>query len=149
MGIAKPCTHLHQLHPPPPAYFNLHPAPSTSIQLISTSTQLSATSSEIFELKFLKFLFGQIWAKKVKVVRFVWKIVHMVPSGCWFLFWHYFSEFQNLNLFLRKFSLKKSNYQFLLKIGTETIMRMLILIPTLVLPNLKPKSLGYWFLFWE
>ena len=33
-GITKPCTHLH-------------PAPSTSTQLISTSTQLSATPSTI------------------------------------------------------------------------------------------------------
>ena len=39
MGITKPCTHLH-------------PAPSTSTQLISASTQLSATPSTIFEPKY-------------------------------------------------------------------------------------------------
>ena len=30
------------------------------------------------------FLFGQIWAKKVKVVRFNWKLVHMVSWKCRF-----------------------------------------------------------------
>ena len=39
MGITKPCTHLH-------------PAPSTSTQLISTSTQLSGTPSTPLELKY-------------------------------------------------------------------------------------------------
>ena len=53
-----------------------------------------------------KFLFGQIWAKKVKVVRFALKLAQI-------FFW------------------------------------MLILIPTLVFSNFKPKSLGYWFLFWD
>ena len=39
MGITKPCTHLH-------------PALSTSTQLISASTQLSVTPSIIFEPKY-------------------------------------------------------------------------------------------------
>ena len=39
MCITKPCTHLH-------------PAPSTSTQLISASTQLSATPSITFEPKY-------------------------------------------------------------------------------------------------
>ena len=30
------------------------------------------------------FLFGQIWAKKVKVVRFNWKLTHMVSWKCRF-----------------------------------------------------------------
>ena len=34
------------------------------------------------------FLFGQIWAKKVKVVCFNWKLAHMISRGCWFLFQH-------------------------------------------------------------
>ena len=34
------------------------------------------------------FLFGQIWAKKVKVVRFNWKLARMISRGCWFLFQH-------------------------------------------------------------
>ena len=31
-----------------------------------------------------KSIFGQIWAQKVKVVCFVWKLVHIVSQGCWF-----------------------------------------------------------------
>ena len=49
LGITKPCTHLHQA---PSTSTQLHPAPSTSTQLISTSTQLSATPSTIFERKY-------------------------------------------------------------------------------------------------
>ena len=45
----------------------------------------------------------QIWAQKVKVVRFVWKLVHMASQGCWFLLQHWFSEFQILISFLSKF----------------------------------------------
>ena len=32
------------------------------------------------------FLFGQIWAKKVKFVHFAWKLAHLVSWGCGFLF---------------------------------------------------------------
>ena len=35
-----------------------------------------------------KIHFGEIWAQKVKVVRFVWKLAHMVSQWCWFLFQH-------------------------------------------------------------
>ena len=96
-----------------------------------------------------KLLFGQIWSKKVNVVHFALKLAHMVSSGSWFLFRHYFFEFQNLNSFLGKISPKMSNYPFLLKIDTQSIMRMLILISTLVFSNFKPKSLGYWLLSWD
>ena len=33
-----------------------------------------------------KSILGQISAKKVKLVRFAWKLAHMVSRGCWFLF---------------------------------------------------------------
>ena len=75
-----------------------------------------------------KFLFGQIWTKKVKVVHFALKLANMVSSGNWFLFRHQFSEFRNLISFLGNIILKKSNYLFLLKIATPSIMRMLIVI---------------------
>ena len=43
-------------------------------------------------ISFLDFLpknhFGANWAKKIKVIRFVWKLTHMVHRGCWFLFQH-------------------------------------------------------------
>ena len=37
----------------------------------------------IFWISNSKFLLGQIWAKKVKVVRFAWKLAHIVSRGCW------------------------------------------------------------------
>ena len=30
----------------------------------------------------LKFISGQIWTKKIKVVRFIWKLAQMVSRGC-------------------------------------------------------------------
>ena len=42
----------------------------------------------VFWISNPNFLFGQIWAKKVKVVRFNWKLAHMISRGCWFLFQH-------------------------------------------------------------
>ena len=103
----------------------------------------------VFWISKSKFPFGQIWTKKVKVVRFSLKLAHMVSSGSWFLFQHWFSEFQNLNSFLGKNTPKKANYSFLLKIDTQSIMRMLILIPTLVFSNFRPRTLGYWLLLWD
>ena len=35
-----------------------------------------------------KSILGQIWAQKVKAVCFVWKLVHMVSQGWWFLLQH-------------------------------------------------------------
>ena len=51
------------------------------------------------------------------------------------IFIYYFFELQNLNSFLGKFSPKESNYPFYLKIGIQSIRKMLILIPTLVFSN--------------
>ena len=52
------------------------------------SRMLILTPALLFWICNQKFIFGQIWAKKVKVVCFVWKSAHMVSSVCWFLFWH-------------------------------------------------------------
>ena len=60
-----------------------------------------------------KSIFGQIWAQKLKVIRFVWKLAHMVSQGCWFLFQYLFSEFQILIFFLGKFGPKKSKLSVL------------------------------------
>ena len=50
MGITKPCTHLQPVHfHLHPAHFNLHLAPSASTQLISVSTELSATPRTLLE----------------------------------------------------------------------------------------------------
>ena len=69
---------------------------------------------------FLKFwpqnsIFRKISAKKVKIVRFVWKLVHMVSRGCWFLFQHLFFEFLTLNSFLDKFGPKMTKLLVLSK----------------------------------
>ena len=73
------------------------------------------------------FLFGQIWAKKVKVVRFNWKLTQMV-SDPKIHFW------ANLGR-------KNQSCLFFLKIGTHGILMMLILIPTLVFWISDPKSI--------
>ena len=69
----------------------------------------------VFWISNPKSISGQIWAKKVKVVRFAWKLAHKVSPGCWSLFQHKFSEFQNLNQFLSKFGSKKSKLSILAK----------------------------------
>ena len=66
----------------------------------------------VFWISNSNFIFGQIWAKKVKVVCFNWKLAHTKkPQSCpvW------------------------------LKIGTQSVSTMLILIPTLLfsVSNLK------------
>ena len=62
-----------------------------------------------------KSIFGEIWAKKVNVVQFGWKLAHRVSRQYWFLFRHYFSKFPTLNPFLDKFGLKKSKLFILTK----------------------------------
>ena len=52
------------------------------------SRMLILISTLVFWISNPYFLFGQIWAKKVKVVRFNWKLAHMISRGCWFLFQH-------------------------------------------------------------
>ena len=54
----------------------------------------------IFSISNLKSIFGKFWARNFKVVHFDWKLAHMVYWVCWFLFWHHFSRFTNLNPFL-------------------------------------------------
>ena len=43
-------------------------------------------STLVFWISNQKPIFGQIWAKKVEVVRFAWKLAHLVSRRCWFLF---------------------------------------------------------------
>ena len=69
----------------------------------------------VFWISNPNFLFGQIWAKKVKVVQFGWKLAHRVSRQCWFLFRHYFSQFPTLNPFLDKFGSKNSKLFILTK----------------------------------
>ena len=92
-----------------------------------------------------KSIFGQVWAKKFKVVHFDLKLAHMVYRGCWFLLRQYFFELLTLNPFLGKFGLKKlfvlpENWHT--RTYTHNISKMLILISILVFSNFKPKSGG-------
>ena len=61
----------------------------------------SYSNSSFLNFK-LKIHFGQIWDKKVKFLRFVWKLIHMVSRGFWFFFQLLFSEFQTKNQILAK-----------------------------------------------
>ena len=42
----------------------------------------------VFWISIPNSIFGQIWAEKVKVVPFAWKLADRVSRGCWFLFRH-------------------------------------------------------------
>ena len=115
-GINKPCTQLHppplsSFQPPPSSlqhsqqYSNLNIVrnwaifPNLGRKILSCPFCLKIGAHGISRLLILiptlvfwisnpKFLFGQIWAKKFKVVHFAWKLAHMVSQGCWFLFEH-------------------------------------------------------------
>ena len=52
------------------------------------SRMLVLNPTLVFWISNSNFLFWQIWAKKVKVVRFNWKLAHMISRWCWFLFQH-------------------------------------------------------------
>ena len=93
----------------------------------------------VFWISNSNFIFGQIWAKKVKVVcfnwklahtkklkvvQFGWKLAHRVSRRCWFLFRHYFSQFPTLNPFLDKFESKNLNSLLCLEASTQSILRM-------------------------
>ena len=69
----------------------------------------------VFWISNPKPIFGKIWAKKVKVLQFDWKLTHRVSRRCWFLFRHYFSQFPTLNPFLDKFGPKNSKLFILSK----------------------------------
>ena len=61
-----------------------------------------------FEILTPKSIFGQIWAQKVKVVRFVRKLVHIVSQRCWFQIQTYIFEISTPKSILGKFGPKKS-----------------------------------------
>ena len=72
------------------------------------SRMLILVPTLVFWISNPNFLFGQIWAKTVKVVCFKWKLTHIISRGCWFLlFQHQFYDFPTLNSFLGKFGPKK------------------------------------------
>ena len=96
-GITKPCTQLH-------------PAPSTSTQLISVSTHLSATPSIIFELKYCTQLanFPKFRPKNQKLSILTENWHKWYIGGFDSESRHKFLKFRPQNLFLGKFGPKKS-----------------------------------------
>ena len=62
----------------------------------------------MFSVSNPKSFFGQIWAEKIKVVHFDWKLAHMVYWGCWILFRQWIFELLTLDSLLGKFGLKES-----------------------------------------
>ena len=115
----------------------------------SLSRMLILILSLVFWNSYPRFILGQIWAEKVKVVCFAWKLAYGISWGCWVLLRHYFSEFPTLNPFLGKFGLKKLKLLVCLKSNTCSISRMLIPFLMLIFSNFKPKSRVCWFLFWD
>ena len=75
-----------------------------------------------FEIATSKSIFGQIWDQKFRVVRFVWKLVHMVSQGCRFQICT--SIFEILTPFWANFGRKSQSCSFFLKIGTHGILTM-------------------------
>ena len=103
------------MHPPPPssihlhpAHFNLHPTPSIPTQLISTSTQLSATPSTLLEPKYRTQLgnFPKFRLKnsELSILTEIWYTWYLggADSG------HRFLTFRLQNPLLGKFGPKKS-----------------------------------------
>ena len=121
MGITKPCTHLH-------------PSPFTSTQLISASTQLSATPSTIFEPNI-----ACNWAISPNLVQDIQSCLLCLKIGTQSIsrmpipnqdldFWNFDPKVH----FWANLGPKTIRCPFCLKIGAHGISRMLILIPTLV-----------------
>ena len=156
MGITKPCT---QLHPAPPSSIHLHPAPSTSTQLISTSTQLHPPPPSSFQpppsslqhpQQYLNQNIARNWAispnlgRKIKSCPFWLKIgTHnildvSIPNPD-LDFWNSDSKIH----FWANLGPKRQSYRFFLKIGTHGFSRMLILIPILVYWVFNPK-IHFW-----
>ena len=109
-------------------------------------TMLILIPTLVFWISYPKSIFGQIWAKKVKIVCFAWKVVHMVSRACWFLFQH--SKLKSI--FGQIWTKKLQVVQFGWKLGhrvsrwcwflfQQSISMMLILIPTLLFSISNPK----------
>ena len=116
-GINKPCTQLH-------------PAPSTSTQLISASIQLFATPSTISPNLGWKIQSCPFWLK----LGSQGMLEVLIPNPD-LDFWNSDPKIH----FWANLDSKSQSCPFCLKIGTHGISRMLILIPTLIFWNSNPK----------
>ena len=89
----------------------------------SVSRMLALIPTLVFWVSNPKSIFGEIWAKKVKVDHFVWILTHLVSQGCWFLFYYFAWKLAHTH--------------------PQSISRMLILILRLLFWNSKPISI-FW-----
>ena len=92
-------------------------------------------------LRFLKFQSQNPFLGKV--VRFAWKLTHMVSWRSWFCIW---TLHQNSNLqihFWENLGQENQSCLFCLKIGTQSTSKVLILISTLVFWNFQLK-IHFW-----
>ena len=82
----------------------------------------------------------QIWAQKFQAFCFPWKLEHIVSQGCWFRI----QTFDPKIHFWTNLGPKSQSCTFCLKIDTDGIWRMLVLIPTLVswISNFKWSKFG-------
>ena len=127
MGITKPCTYLH-------------PAPSTSIQLILASTHVSQ--------RYWNQNAARNWAtflnlgRKIQSCLFWLKIsthdtLEVIIPNPDLEFWNHDPKIH----FWARLGQKRQSCLFCLEIGTHGISRMLLLIPTLFFWFSKPKSI--------
>ena len=146
MGITKPCTHVH-------------PAPSTSTQLISTSNQLHPPPPSLFQLppsslqhpqQYLNQNLARNWAispnlgRKIKSCPFCLKIgarniSRMQIPNPDLDFWSFDPKIH----FWANLGPKVQRCPFCLKIGALSISRMLIPNPDLDFWNFDPK-IHFW-----
>ena len=108
---------------------------STSIQLISASTQLSATPSISHVIEQCP----QIYSKKFKFACFDRKLARMISSKCWFRIWNFWNSNHKIS-FWANLGQKTQSCPFCLKIGIHGTLRMVILVPTLAVWISNPKS---------
>ena len=95
LNRAPSTTHLH------PAHFRLHPALCNTFNVIRT------------KILHVHKQFLQILEEKFEVVRFTWKLTHMLSWKCWFRIQTWIFEIPSQNPFLGKFEPKESKLSIL------------------------------------
>ena len=144
------------MDPPPPSSIHLHPAPSTSTQLISTSVQLHPPPPSSFQPPLSSLQHPQQYSNQsiarnwpispnlgqkirsfplwLKIVTY--SILEVLIPNPDLDFWNCDPKIH----FWSNLVPRSQSCSFCLKIGTHGISRMLILIPTLVFWISKSKS---------
>ena len=125
------------MHPPPSSFIPLHPAHINLYPALYNTLSIIRTN-----ILHLIGYFPQIQTEKFKVVRFGWKVAHMVSWRYWFRNRIYIFEISTPKFIFRSIWVKKSqNCPFCLKVGTHSILEEMILNPELGFRNSIPKSI--------